>query len=526
MNKKILFQIIDFLKKYNIFFVSAIFLCTYSFLGKSLLKGNEIDVLVTAKHFMNKSWIPNDWYLNLNIDYRNLFNIIAGSISLVFPLWVVAVIGRIITSILFSFVIYKFAKLFNIKTFLVLIFLFVWYNFFDSLVAGEWILKGFDTKSFAYIFSLLSLYYAVKNNYLKMFLFSGLSISFHVLVGIYSLFCIFIAIIINIKYHKLYIKNIIKSVYAFFITGFYGIFIVIKMLFINQNVDKKLASLIYVCRRVSHHVLPSSWEGYIWIIKFIVMIIFTILVFILINDKRFKMLSVFILSSSLLFTIGLTLFKLNKIELLKFYWFRLPDVIMPLLSLFLLFCLIQRYLYVIYININIKNLFKKIINTLSVIAIIIIIFICFKDIFFITKKRMKENKNYTYKNVEKNFENALIWINKNTPEDCTVLSYPFIDEIYIITERATFVSYKHSPQSEKDILEWYDRLKLCNDDINTNDINLFLDNFNNRFYNLRIETLQKIIKKYNINYYIGKAGMNYPYEIVYKNNEYAIYKLN
>ena len=40
--------------------------------------GNEVDVLPAARQIVNHSWLPGDWYLNLDIGYRKLFNYLAG----------------------------------------------------------------------------------------------------------------------------------------------------------------------------------------------------------------------------------------------------------------------------------------------------------------------------------------------------------------------------------------------------------------------------------------------------------------
>lgn len=110
------------LKKILVFVIIFIFILSYLFTIKNIFKGNEIDVLPVAKQFMNKKWLSSDWYLNLIHSYRMLFNIFAGSMALFMPLWIVALVGRFIIGLIFSYLIYKICEFFSIKIILTLFF--------------------------------------------------------------------------------------------------------------------------------------------------------------------------------------------------------------------------------------------------------------------------------------------------------------------------------------------------------------------------------------------------------------------
>ena len=47
------------------------------------------------------------------------------------------------------------------------------------------------------------------------------------------------------------------------------------------------------------------------------------------------------------------------------------------------------------------------------------------------------------------------WIRNNTPTDAVFLIAPIIPSLYVLPERAVFISYKHGSHSTKDIMEWY-----------------------------------------------------------------------
>ena len=60
------------------------------------LRGNEYDVLPSAKQFVDRDWLPRDWYLNQAVGYRLAFNCLAGLALKCWSLPVVAVVGRLV----------------------------------------------------------------------------------------------------------------------------------------------------------------------------------------------------------------------------------------------------------------------------------------------------------------------------------------------------------------------------------------------------------------------------------------------
>ncbi|MBN2547082.1 MAG: hypothetical protein JXB50_14870 [Spirochaetes bacterium] len=515
-------KIINFIKRYHLFFLLIIVL-TSELLFRNILESNEADTLVYAKHFMNKNWITNDWYLNLGIGYRYLFNFFAGTLALIFPLWIVSIIGRIIIILIFSYLFYKIGEHFKVNSCL-MVFFATLYCIFPSLTAGEWFLRYFETKVFSYFFSILSIYFLMKKSYIKMFLSLGLSLSFHVLIGLYSCFCLFFTVLLNIKYFKNDLISLVKASFIFPIAGIFGIYFIITN--IISNTDKKIshfASIVYVKLRVAHHTLPSSWDKNFFF-YFIIIIIFLLFIYLFSKKQDMKIMSSFGLMSAVLFLIGLIIYLLGNINLLKFYWFRLPDVMLTFISFLLITIIINNFLNINTIK-NIKiNYLIKLLNLLIIITASFLVFFKFKDteIYFNNK-----NKNYEVfyldNNIDYNLFDVLKWVNINSNKNDTFLSDPYFERFYVFAQRSQFVSFKHSPQSEIDIFEWYKRMHLANNtEIKDYD---HPNKFEKNFYNLNEETINKIHKKYNIDYYIGKTNKNYSYPVIYKNDEYAIYSL-
>ena len=164
------------------FLTIFIFLVLYS-LFPHILSSNEAVTLTFAKHYMNNKWIPNDLFMNQNPGYTFLFSFIAGSLARVLPLAVVSIIIRILAILGFAYLLHQIADTFNVKFFIIIIFMFVYLPNQD-IVAGEWMIILIESKPFAYLFALLALIYFIRKKFSKIFIFLGLSVSFHILIGI------------------------------------------------------------------------------------------------------------------------------------------------------------------------------------------------------------------------------------------------------------------------------------------------------------------------------------------------------
>ena len=118
------------------------------------------------------------------------------------------------------------------------------------------------------------------------------------------------------------------------------------------------------------------------------------------------------------------------------------------------------------------------------------------------------------------------WIYNNTDKNAIFLVNPFMADFYLGTERAMFVSFKHSPQSEKDIFEWYKRMKICNGD------NELVEGFKNKnmvenaFYSLSEARLKKIMGQYKVNYYLANEKKDFNFPLVYTNGTFYVYALS
>ena len=486
--------------------------------------GNEADVLPSIKQVVDYTWLPNDWYLNLNISYRQLFDFIFGQLVSKLGFVYGAYVGRVIVYLLLSVAIYIFFRTLHLRPIYGILVLLFFLNR-QSLIAGEWIVGGLETKTVAYALVILSFSLFLRKHYFSGFAFAGAAISLHVLIGGYALFCIGIAILLNASWRsdwRLYLKNFWPVV----ITGIFGWWSIIDQLLPQSGIDQNKAWNIYVQVRVPQHVLPSAWNGTAWMAELALAIGFFTIMYLLTDSKTTRFVASFALGSIALFLVGLIIYGIGDIQLLRFYWFRFPDVMIPFLGAILSAVFLNDFADESIFN---NSIFQFIHHGLQTMMRLLPPIIIFFFIVMLTQQTYKLRTSYlvSLNNEPGSIFPAFDWISKNTPQQATFLVDPSEKYFYIYAQRARLVSWKSAPQSAAAILEWYKRIKLCNGNVELvgdkhNDPS---DVVHTNFYKLDEDQIQQIADQYGTNYYLGLANQKLNFDRVYSDSTYAVYKI-
>jgi hypothetical protein len=507
---------------HNVIFLLVFLLLVFRALPQGILAVNEPDVLIFARHFLDKSFIPNDWYLTLSIPYRYVFNIFAGALALAFPLPVVSITGRLVQYGLFAWVIQKFARHFALPAYLLLPFLSLYIQF-PNIIAGEWLLPAFEAKVFAYLAVFLALYYFMVQDYLKTCIFLGLSISFHVLVGLYGTFCLFGAFLANYRTYRADLQKLLRSLPLFFLMASVGLYAALQNLWGSFSHHSQGGAEIYAKLRNAHHVYPSSWEGDLWTIKLGLFTLFLVIFFHLFREKGCRLISAFALSSLVLFGLGFMIYWIGADNLLKFYWFRFPDVVLPFWGFFAAAVAVN---YALKALDRTHRVFSQSLRSIALLLSGVILLGAGLHFTRFIAEAALAGKFFYLQDMEPDRREILFWIKHRTAPQAMFLADPFCEKFYLVAERPLFVSFKHAPQSEPDILEWHRRLKMCN---NNNELLEF--SFHNKaivqqnFHNLDPDSVKKLAQTYSLEYFLTKKNRPYPFRLIYANETYVLYSM-
>jgi hypothetical protein len=478
------------------------------------LLNNEPDVIPYAKAVFNSNWLKYDWYLNLKIPYRNLFSYPVGYFSETYGMLKTIVVGRLITYLLVAFSLYRFIK--TIKTspniFAYFFFMIVFFMVFPKGGSREWMVGGLETKAFAYSFAILSLSSFLNKKTRAGLLFAGLTLSFHLLVGIYNLFCLIPIVWLLQKENRTFVVDTFKSLPVFLLAAGYGIYGIVYQFFLAPKEISNLGWDIYVNIRVKHHTLPNHFWPETWV----VMVVFTalnLMFYLKSKNQKTKLISAYALFSVLISFVGLIIF-FTPIpnHYLKYYFFRFSDIMLPLITLLNIANFTVERLNKSFPEKEI--LLKYIFIGVSVILLSTRIFILFSE----GKGSIEQMAAIisTDKDMEK-------WVRNNTRREKIFIVPPDDGSFYMNYDRAMFVSWKHSPQNANDMVEWYNRLKLLNQGEDFQNLSQIVRGYNN----LSEKDVISIAKAYpNIGYFLTPSNRNLMFPVLYRSDKNILYDLH
>lgn len=301
----------------------------------SLVPGvNEAHYLAKAKHYWNPNWCPGDVFLG-SADAHLVFYWAFGWLTRVLPLPAVAWVGRLIGWLLLAWawqrlswtiVRRRYASVLTAAWFILL-------NDRFNL-AGEWAVGGVEAKLFAYALVFLGLRSLMLNRWNQVWLWLGAASAFHVVIGGWSVIAAGIAWLSTAARPPL--RSMVASLIGGLLLALGGL---IPALRLSLGVDPntvRMANEIYVFQRLSHHLvfhqfaaarivyfaaLTLAWFGLTWRLA---------------EQKRWQQLNLFVVGAILIAVAGAALdlvlywHPAAAAALLRFYWFRLVDVAVPL----------------------------------------------------------------------------------------------------------------------------------------------------------------------------------------------------
>ena len=502
-------------------FLSVFAILVLSNLLHHVLGYNEETLLVLAKSFSNTDWIANDFALSTSSDYQLLYNYFAGFLAQFLPLTSIAIIGRLVVYFFFSIGLHCLNKLLKLPWYLfaLAIFLFIGNQ---SVIAGEWMVKGFEFKSLAYAAIFIGLYFWTENKKWISLIFLGLAVSFHVLIGCYA----FIALIIATLLSRDMDNSTWKSLPLFFLFGLVGWYAVYQFMTKGSG-SLSTDELIkyYVQFRVSHHVYPATWSS----ASFILLIVFTLLNVLcyryVIRSKKTKFFYHFAFAHLLFFLIGMFFYAIGDLAKLKYYWFRTADVFTSLLFYISIFILIK-YLFEKLRSSTFKwKSYPKRITKLALAILMIFLIQGFSEDFY----RIKKSENLSF--VDNRFpylNQAFFWIKENTAAHEGVISSPYDEFYYVMAERRAFVNFKTGPADLSLLSEWYNRIKILNNGKDIDFDSPFYgqwQTFENNFNEISEDQWIELADSYDFHYLLCKAWVKKDFNIAYQNEAFILYKI-
>lgn len=511
-------------------FLVVLLLLTGRYALQLPLLQNETDVLPLARQALNPHWLPHDWYLNQPPGYRTAFDFTVGWLVTLLPIETGVVIGRLLSFVLFAFALQVLAQTLQLSArWLVLALLAFLLLFNQSLVAGEWMVSGLEAKPFAYSFCLLALAALLRRQYAWASFLLGLSITSHVLVGLYATLCAGAMLWLHRQRLAGAGRRLLTSAGCFLAASALGWWSVVQHLLEPGGEVARAAARVYVHFRVPWHLLPSYWLTHEAMGRKLAGGAACVAVLAAVacrhRDERHRMVAAFALASLGLFAVGLFWAALGADGLLTFYWFRFPDTIVPFSACLLLADLLaaglRRWRY----------------GRLASGAVLLVCLAALIEAAVSTMYQARARLAGVGP-VPADYQNPARWevqrwVQANTPPQAVFFVDPFWSEFYWLAERARFVSFKHFPQTAAEIVEWYHR--LAGRDANplvqapTSDPR---DGFQQRFRHLSAADIRTLANDYGLTHAIVDVDTDpFQHELtkpveLHRNERYIVYDLH
>jgi hypothetical protein len=295
---------------------------------------NEPYYLGKAIHFWNPEWAAGDFFLT-TADSHQTFYFTFGWLSLWLPPLVLAWVGRLLTWGLLAWAWQRLSfalvprRWFSILTAALFVGLLERYH-----MAGEWVIGGVEAKGFAYVLVFLGLEALVRGRWNRMWLLLGAASAFHVLVGGWSVVAAGIGWLV-LGSERPSLRSMLPALAGGFLLSLPGLVPALQLTWGVDAETVRQANILYVFERLYHHLDPVSLPTS-FLYRFLGMVgLLVVLDWLSPADVPRRRLRWFTYGALAIAAAGMAIGfwvtdEALRAGLLRFYWFRLSDVVVPL----------------------------------------------------------------------------------------------------------------------------------------------------------------------------------------------------
>ncbi len=444
---------------------ALIFGLFYLYAGTAVPDRNESHYLAKARHYWDSSWCPGDQFLD-SADPHLVFYWAFGWLTLLLPLPAVAWTGRIITWALlaitwqrlsFTLVPRRMASLLSAAMFICLV--------HCCHMAGEWVIGGVESKGFAFVLVFAALEALVRGRWRWVWLLLGAATSLHVLVGGWALVAAGIAWLMAPGERTSLLQSL-PWMGAAIVLALPGLVPALLLTVGTEPDVVRQANDIYVFQRLPHHLVPTiifattPW----YVVRHVVLVVVWGGLFLAVGrDVRQRQLARFVAGAVLIAVIGVMIALATEhwptiaAALLRFYWFRMSDVMVPLGVAMLALAAWQQLAE-----------WRPDVGRWTVIAMAAVTAMVLAGI--VNRERndlrpkadrqslpMSRYEAETTWDIYEDWRRACRWIEESTEPDARFLTPRMQQTFKWYASRSEVATWKDIPQDAESIVEWWNR---------------------------------------------------------------------
>ncbi len=438
--------------------------------GNSPPDVNEAHYLTKAKHYWNPAFCPDDFFLS-SADAHLVFYWVCGWLTLFFDLETVAWVGRAFSWVLLASSLVsigqrvcfeKLAGLFVGGAFVILTEV--------CHLAGEWVVGGFEAKTIAYGLAFWGIRFAMDARWRGVWLLTGTAAAFHVLAGGWIVFCLIVFRIVSIKLKGP--RPTGKELVGLVVGGLVALGGLIPGLLLSSG-DAEIAAeanRLYVHVRLPHHLVITTFAVERWAL-FSSLTGGTLLLWI--NTGKWRcdgqrvivgigLVSVIVAIAGIVITISLGNDSTLQHSLLRFYFYRTSDTLVPLAASLLAGLVVFRVA---------EETGKGWRLSASILLLMLGLYVGDRikerhadprprgDVLTLpsSKKTDPEQRRANTLRIHRHWRLACLWMKNNTPHDAIAITPLRQQTFKWYSHRGEVVTRKDMPQDAKSLLQWHER---------------------------------------------------------------------
>lgn len=476
---------------------------------------NEPYYLGKAIHFWHPEWIPGDFFLESS-DTHKTFYFSLGWLALWLEPWLLAWSGRVLTWGLLAWAWWRLSWAVLPRR---------WYSLLTAALfacmlerfhmAGEWVIGGVEAKGFAYVMVLLGVESLVRNRWNRALVLFGGAALFHVLVGGWSVVAAGVAWLLAGK-ERPALRSLWPGAVGGLVLSLPGL---LPSLWLTWGVAPELvqkANHIYVFERLAHHLVFSSFPT-LFLLRFgLLLVLWLMLCRATPARGPVQRLRGFVAGALAILLGGLIVNVLLLFDpplatgLLKFYWFRLSDVAVPMgVALLGVWWIVQLR--------PVRPALARALlaGAIGIAALHVGDFAVRRP--FPRVPRAARLTNYSA------WRDVCEWIAQSgeIPGDATFLTPRMNQTFKWYAGRSEVANWKEIPQDAASIVEWWDRLEQ----LHGTGSELRPYRWRASLAELSPERLRQLGEKYGAAYVVTESSPPLELPLVYRNRTYAVYYL-
>ncbi|HEX3871724.1 MAG TPA: DUF6798 domain-containing protein [Pirellulales bacterium] len=477
---------------------------------------NEPHYLCKAFHFWHSDWCPKDFFLD-SADTHVTFYVTAGALTRWFSLALTAWIGRVITWALMAAGWWRLSSAitprFGWSVLAAGLFTALNYRFH---MAGEWVVGGFEAKGFAYALVFFALGAAIRGSWNRAWILLGIASAFHVLVGGWSVVAM-LGTWALLGADRPALRLMLPGLAIGALLALPGLWPALALTHGEPPEIVTEAYRLYVYERLPHHLWPERFAPPL-VERFMLMVCGWIALCAFVPSdvrqkplRRFVTCTLAIAGGGWLVSLLAPVYPSAIAGVLRLYWFRLSDAMVPL------GIAVVGTHWIADLAIRRVRLSKLpvMIATLAVAAHLGQL--CVERATFPVPRADGPGKVYDYHD----WRDVCAWASSNTPQDALFLTPRQSQTFKWYAGRSEVVTWKDIPQDAADLVRWWQRMNA----IHGTGAAPPEARFYSSLADSSVPHLARVARTYKVDYLITSSQPSLPIPIAYQNNAYVVYDM-